>query len=282
MNGMERKPRLQGKVAIVTGAASGIGQAGAICMAAEGAKVIVADVDLDGAGHTVETILEGGGEATALRMDAMQDESIAEMVRKSGEIYGPIHVLYNNVGGTDARRDASLAEMDWDVWGKVLQLNLNSTAYAIRCVLPVMIGAGGGSIINTTSNAALSAGSGKTAYPTAKGGVIALTKQVAAHYGKRNIRCNVISPGMVLSHRATPRSPSMLSIMERHNMLPYLGQPDDIAHTAVFLASDEARYITGQVIVVDGGARNRSGHMADIDDLSRSGQASFPSPASKL
>jgi NAD(P)-dependent dehydrogenase (short-subunit alcohol dehydrogenase family) len=274
--------RLKDKIAIVTGAASGIGEAGAIRMAAEGAKVIAADISIEGANRTVETIRKAGGEATAILMDAMKDESIAEMVRKAHETYGAIHVLYNNVGGTDSTRDRSLVDMDWEMWGKAIQLNLNSTAYAIRCALPIMIAGGGGSIVNTTSNSALQAGLGPTAYPAAKGGVIALTKLVAAHYGKQRIRCNVISPGMVLSYRETPRSDALLSIIEKHNMLPYLGQPEDIANTAVFLASDEARYITGQTIAVDGGSKDRSGTMADLIDLVSSGKPLFPPPGAKM
>lgn len=274
--------RLKGKTAIVTGAASGIGEAGAIRMAAEGARIVAADISLDGAVRTVEAIRKSGGEATAMRVDAMQDESIAEMVRKAHETYGTINILYNNVGGTDSSRDRSITDMDWEMWGKALQLNLNSTAYAIRCVLPFMISAGGGSIINTTSNSALQAGLGPTAYPAAKGGVIALTKLIAAHYGKQNIRCNAISPGMILSYRETPRSDALLAIIEKHNMLPYLGQPEDIAHTAVFLASDESRYITGQTIAVDGGSKDRSGTMADLVELVKSGKPLYPQPTSKL
>ena len=274
--------RLKDKIAIVTGAASGIGEAGAIKMAAEGAKVIAADISIEGANRTVETIRRAGGTATALTMDAMKDESIAEMIRKSHEIHGAIHILYNNVGGTDSSRDRSITDMDWEMWGKALQLNLNSTAYAIRCVLPIMIASGGGSIVNTTSNSALQAGLGPTAYPSAKGGVIALTKLIAAHYGKQNIRCNAISPGMILSYRETPRSDALLEIIEKHNMLPYLGQPEDIANVAVFLASDESRYMTGQTIAVDGGSKDRSGTMADLIDLVKSGKPLYPQPTSKI
>jgi NAD(P)-dependent dehydrogenase (short-subunit alcohol dehydrogenase family) len=273
--------RLQDRVAVVTGAASGIGQASACAMAAAGARVVAGDIDLEGAQRTVERIRQAGGEATALPLDAMQDESIAALIRKSRETYGAIHVLHNNVGGTDSSRDRSITEMDWSYWNKTIQLNLNSTAYATRCVLPIMIEGGGGSIINTTSAAALQGDVGPTGYSSAKGAVISFTLRVAAQYGKQGIRCNVIAPGMILSHRDTPRSPALLAIFERHNLVPYHGRPEDIANTAVFLASEESRFITGQCIVVDGGLGCHSPATADLVELSRSGASLFPPPGAK-
>ena len=273
--------RLKYKVAVVTGAGGGIGQASAVAMAAEGARVIVADINTEGANGTVECIRRAGGEATALPLDAMQDESIAEMIRRSHECYGAIHVLHNNVGGTDTSRDRSITDMDWSFWGKALQLNLNSTAYATRCALPIMLDSGGGSIINTTSGAALQGDVGPTGYSSAKGAIVSFTLRVAAQYGKRGIRCNVISPGMILSHRDTPRSPALLDIFARHNLVPYHGLPEDIAHAAVFLASDESRFITGQCLQVDGGLGSHSPATADLLQLAGSGQPLYPSPASR-
>ena len=273
--------RLKDKVAIVTGAASGIGQASAIRMAAEGAKVIVADISLDGANGTVEKIKSAGGTATALLMDAMLDESIAEAIRKSRETYGAIHVLYNNVGGTDSSRDRSITDMDWSYWNKAIQLNLNSAAYATRCALPIMMESGGGAIINTTSGVAIRGDVGPTGYSAAKGGVIAFTRFVATQYGKKGIRCNVICPGMILSHRETPRSDALLAIFEKHNLVSFHGQPEDVAHVALFLASEESKFITGQVIEVDGGLNCHSPAMADLFDLMNSGKPLYPQPEAK-
>lgn len=260
--------RLKDKVAIVTGAANGIGQASAFLMAGEGAKVVVADLDLQGALATVEKILAQGGEAIAVHLDAMSDDSIREMVAKAEENFGALHVLHNNVGGTDARRDNTVVDMDWSYWNSVIQLNLNSTVFACRCAIPLMIESGGGSIINTASMVAVQGDMRPTAYASAKGAVISFTRFVATQYGKKNIRCNVIAPGMVLSPRPVPRPEAVLDIILKHNLMPYLGQPEDIGHLAVFLASDESRYITGQLIEADGGSGCHGAALVDLVELS--------------
>ena len=261
-------PRLEGKVAIVTGAAMGIGQATALLMAREGARVVVADLNLEAARATVDRIVSAGGTALALHLDAMDESSIEAMVRRTRETYGALHVLHNNVGGTDTSRDNTVVEMDWSYWNTAITLNLSSTVYACRCAIPLMIESGGGSIVNTSSMVALSGDVRPTAYAAAKGGVISFTRFVATQYGKQGIRCNAIAPGLILTPRATPRPQAVLDIFERHTLVPQHGQPEDIAYTALFLASDESRFINGQLIEVDGGAHVHNPTTPDLVALS--------------
>ncbi len=260
--------RLQNKVAIITGAAHGIGCASAQLMAAEGARVVVADIDVDAARSVAARIEEQGGKATGLPLDAMSEESIRDIVHRATEIYGTIDILYNNVGGTDATRDHTVLDMDWSYWRTAMALNLESVVLACRYAIPVMIEGGGGSIINTSSMVAGKGDVRPTAYACAKGAVVSLTRFIAAQYGRHGIRCNAIAPGFILTPRKVERPKSVVDIFARHTLVPYHGQPEDVGNTALFLASDESRFITGQVIEVDGGMHCHNPTMADLMDLS--------------
>jgi NAD(P)-dependent dehydrogenase (short-subunit alcohol dehydrogenase family) len=256
--------RLQDKVAIVTGAAAGIGHAAAVLMAREGARVVVADLDIEAARRVAGDIEGAGGLALAVRLDALDEASIEAMVRHAHETYGALHVLYNNVGGTDVSRDNSVTGMDWSYWDTALRWNLSSTVYACRCALPLMLAGGGGAIVNTTSMVALSGDVRPTAYAAAKGAIISFTRFVATQYGRQGIRCNAIAPGLILTPRATPRPQKVLDAFARHTLAPEHGQPEDVAYAALFLASDEARFINGQVLVVDGGMHAHNPTVADL------------------
>jgi NAD(P)-dependent dehydrogenase (short-subunit alcohol dehydrogenase family) len=256
--------RLQDKVAIVTGAAAGIGHAAAVLMAREGARVVVADLDIEAARRVAGDIEGAGGLALAVRLDALDEASIEAMVRHAHEAYGALHVLYNNVGGTDVSRDNSVTGMDWSYWDTALRWNLSSTVYACRCALPLMLAGGGGAIVNTTSMVALSGDVRPTAYAAAKGAIISFTRFVATQYGRQGIRCNAIAPGLILTPRATPRPQKVLDAFARHTLAPEHGQPEDVAYAALFLASDEARFINGQVLVVDGGMHAHNPTVADL------------------
>ncbi len=245
--------RLKDKVCIITGAALGIGRGTAHLMAAEGAKVVVADVNREGAETVAAAIRADGGDALAVQMDALNDASIKAMVDTAYQTYGRIDVLYNNIGFTDSQRDTNVIDMDWDYWQTVVQLNLGSTVYAARCVLPLMIRHGGGSIINTASMAALHGMMQPTAYSATKSGVIAFSRSVAVQYGSQGVRCNTIAPGLIMTTRAPNWPPAMLDIFRKHTPVQRFGQPEDIGHLAVFLASDESGFITGQLFKVDGG-----------------------------
>jgi NAD(P)-dependent dehydrogenase (short-subunit alcohol dehydrogenase family) len=260
--------RLHDKVALITGAAHGIGAAAARLMAGEGARVVLADMDLDAARAVAAEIRAQGGEATAVFLDALSEASIREAVAKTRETYGSIGILYNNVGGTDTARDNTVVDSDWSYWSKAIALNLDSTVLACRHAIPVLIEGGGGAIVNTTSMVAMSGDVRPTAYASAKGGVISFTRFVAAQYGRRNIRCNAVAPGLILTPRKVERPQAVLDIFARHTLVPYHGRPEDVAYCALFLASDEARFITGQVLEVDGGMHCHSPALADLADLS--------------
>ena len=261
--------RLDGKVAIVTGGAMGIGHATSLLMAREGARVVVADLQLDQAHATDEQIRAAGGLATAMHLDAMDESSIEAMVRQTREVHGALHVLYNNVGGTDSARDTTVVEMDWSYWNTALALNLGSTVYACRCAIPLMLASGGGSIINTSSMVAVMGDVRPTAYAAAKGAVISFSRFVAAQYGRQGVRCNTLAPGLILTARDTPRPQAVLDIFERQTLAREHGQPEDVAYAALFLASDESRFINGQLIEVDGGLHSHNPTMPDLMALTR-------------
>lgn len=256
--------RLQGKVCIVTGGALGIGRAASQLMAAQGAKVVVSDLDLAGAEKVVDSIREAGGDALAVHLDAMQEPSIRALIDTAHKTYGRIDVLYNNVGFTDGKRDNTVTGMDWDYWDTVIQLNLKSSVYAVRCALPIMIEGGGGSIINTSSMAAVQGMTQPTMYATAKSGLMAFSRSVAVQYGAKGIRCNTIAPGMIMTTRAPNWPKPMLEVFRKHTPVPRFGLPEDIGHLVVYLASDESGYVTGQLFQVDGGVGILNPTTADL------------------
>lgn len=246
--------RLNGKAALITGAGSGIGRAAAQLMAAEGAKVAVADRDEAAAVETTELVTSAGGTAIALTVDVMDDGSIISAVDRTAEEFGGLDILCNHVGGTNPRTDLDLLRMDLDEFERAVTLNVRSTLVGSRAAIPHMERAGAGSIINTASVAGLVGDVVQTSYGAVKAAVMNLTKTIAVQYGPQQIRCNAIAPGAVMTPALRDNLPQdVIDDLLRINALPYLGEPEDIAHTMVFLASDESRYLTGQLIVVDGG-----------------------------
>lgn len=247
-------PDLSGRSALVTGAGSGIGAASAAGLAAAGAAVLVTDIDVEAAERVAAKINAGGGRAVAERLD-VSDE--AQWIAVIGALDAPITMLHNNAaltGGEAMARDFDVVRIDVDTWDKVLAVNLRGTMLGCKHVVPGMLEAGGGSIVNTSSVKGSTGSSYRTAYATAKGGVDALTRMVATSYGKRNIRCNAVAPGIVetagLQHTVPPER---LAELRDAHLLPHLGRPEDIANMVVFLASDDAAFVTGQIIAVDGG-----------------------------
>lgn len=261
--------RLKNKVCVITGAALGIGRAAATLMANEGASVVVADVNLEGAERVAVDIQAAGGTAIALPVDALQDDSVKAMIDAAYAHYGRIDVLYNNVGFTDSGLDTTVTGMDWSYWETSLRLNLGSTVFATRCALPYMLESGGGSVINTASMAAVQGMTAPTAYASAKSGVIAFSRSVAVQYGAQGIRCNTIAPGLIMTTRAPNWPKPMLEVFRKHILVPRFGEPEDIGNLAVFLASDESGYVTGQLFQVDGGAGIVNPVTADLQALSR-------------
>jgi NAD(P)-dependent dehydrogenase (short-subunit alcohol dehydrogenase family) len=244
--------RLEGKVAFVTGAGGGIGRAVCERFLAEGAKVAAADIDLEAA--TAAVAGAGGPDrAIALQCDAGDGDSVAAAIRRTVEAFGSLTVLTNIAGGsTDA--DGPVTEAPEDEFWRVIRLDLFGTFLVCKHGLPELIRAGGGSVINLTSVLALIAAPRRDCYTAAKGGVASLTRSMAAGYADHSIRVNAIAPGLTMTSRVKAMFDATSSVQgfgARHLLGPC--EPQDIAHMAVYLASDESRVVTGQVLQVDSG-----------------------------
>jgi NAD(P)-dependent dehydrogenase (short-subunit alcohol dehydrogenase family) len=249
--------RLEGKVAIVTGAGSGIGRESALLFAKEGAKVVVADIDERRGPETVGEIRSSGGDAFFAKVDTTDAKSIVTMVESTVERYGGIDVLLNNVGlfgisGTIVE----LKEEDWDF---MIKINLKSPFLVSKYVIPEMLKRGKGSIVNIASEVGVVGAPGESAYSSAKGGVVQLTKCMALDYATKNLRVNAIAPCNI----ETPMFSNWLKGVgnpdevrkEILRLMPMrrFGRPVEIANVALFLASDESSYITGATILADSG-----------------------------
>jgi len=249
--------RLDGKIAIITGSASGIGAATASAFAREGARVVVADVNLEAAERHAATINDGVGEAIALAVDLGEEASIASMIETTVAKFGGLDVLHNNAADTrlSSTRDLGLEMTDTDVWDGLWRVNLRGAMLATKYAIPRLRARGGGSIINTASGAAFLGMLSNTCYGILKAGIVTMTQYVATQHGKENIRCNAIAPGLIVtpSTRDTYATSRAGEIMLKHQLTPRFGTPEDIAEMAVFLASDAAGFITGQCFSVDGG-----------------------------
>ncbi|WP_058005909.1 SDR family oxidoreductase [Siminovitchia farraginis] len=260
--------RVEGKIALITGGASGIGLSAATLLAKEGAKVVIGDFNVEGATEAAERIIHSGGEAIGIFLDASKEDSIKKAVDITVEKYGKIDVLYNNVGLTNLQKDVDVVNMDLEEWDRLMNVNTKSVLLGSRYAIPHMIKAGGGSIINTASMAAFAGDATRSAYGASKAAVVNLTRYIAAQYGKNNIRCNSVAPGLILTPAAKNNMPEpVLSIFEKYNALPYHGEADDIGYTVLFLASDESKFITGQTIQVEGGHYMANPSIADFQAL---------------
>jgi NAD(P)-dependent dehydrogenase (short-subunit alcohol dehydrogenase family) len=256
--------RLQGKVGIVTGGGGGIGSAVARRFVAEGAKVAIADIFLESAQRAAQPL---GDNAFAVQFDAADPASVKAMVEATVARFGRLDILHNNAALTDPARqqlDTTAVDIPVEIWNATLSINVTGYLLGCKYAIPHMLKAGGGSIINTASNSGSAGDLARIAYGSSKGAIIAMTKYVATQYGKQNIRCNSVAPGVVLTEALEKTVPGLKEIIRRHILTPEFGTPDDIAALVAFLASSESRYITGENISISGGGLAHQPHYADL------------------
>ncbi|MEI9806242.1 MAG: SDR family NAD(P)-dependent oxidoreductase [Pseudolabrys sp.] len=254
---------MEGKVAFITGAGSGIGRASAQRFAAEGAKVVVSDYLENLAAEAVKSIADAGGEALAQYTDVTKEETIKAAIDTTVDKYGRLDVMFNCAGGS-SRNDTTVTDVNLDIWKTTMGLDLLGTFLGCRYAIPHMVKQKSGVVINMGTWGAVRGSNPKHVYVTAKGGIISLTRSIAGEYSPAGIRANVICPGSIKTARSIAAQAKNLSDNPQNALemkrkffadsYPFsIGPPEDIANIALFLASDESRMITGAVIPADGG-----------------------------
>ena len=254
--------RFEGKVALITGGGGRIGAAVARRMASEGAKVAVADLSEESAQRVADEI---GDSALAIQFDAGDPETIEAMVARTVDHFGRLDVLHNNAAMLDLAfldRDQNAVDTDIEVWDKTMEVNVRGYMVACKHAIPHMTRQGG-SIINTSSNAAAAGDTSRIAYGSSKGAILVMTKYIATQHGRDNIRCNAIMPGLILDPELEAKLPEYATMTKRHLLLTRNGLPEDIAALAAFFGSDDAAFITGQAISCDGGLVSHQPFFAD-------------------
>ena len=257
--------RLDGKVAFITGAGSGIARAASQIFSQEGAKVVIAELKPELGQETEKLVRDAGGDATFVETDVTKEDSIKNAIDKTVELYGKLNVLYNCAGGSIVE-DGKVTEVDMSVWNHTISLDLLGTFLGCRYGIPKLIEAGGGSIINMSSVVALRGSFPIHVYTSAKGGIIALTQSLAGTYARNNIRVNAICPGVIMTDRVKQRfgesldlpapnaQAAAINLKSQIEKYPFsVGEPEDMARIALFLASDESRMVNGVAIPGDGG-----------------------------
>ncbi len=241
--------RLENKVAVITGAGSGIGKETALLFAKEGAKVVVADVN-EMAGRETVAEIDKNGEGFFVKLDVSNREQAKQMVKTTLEKYGRIDVLINNAGIV---QDAFLSKMTEEQWDKVINVNLKGVFNCSQAVVEVMMNQGNGVIINTSSIVGLNGNVGQVNYAATKAGLIGMTKTLAKELGKKGIRVNAVAPGFIATPMTSNVPEKILEMMKEKTPLRRLGEAKDVAYAYLYLASDEANFVNGAVLCVDGG-----------------------------
>ena len=248
--------RLKNKIAIVTGGASGIGKASSILFAKEGARVVVADISDSAGEEVVKAIKENGGEATFVHCDVTREEQAKNLVVKATEKYGRLDVLYNNAGIGMVKLLPEMTEQEWD---RIFNINVKGAFFCSKYAIPQMKKQGGGAIVNTASNWGLIAYPHWPAYCATKGAVLMLTKALAIDHAPDNIRVNCVCPGNIDTPLLRAGIEAEAKFDDAIKTMGRLAKPEEVANVALFLASDEASYVTGSAVVVDNGESARGG-----------------------
>ena len=247
--------RLEGRVALITGGASGMGRVASSLFAREGAKVVLTDVADEAGEATAAEIRAAGGEASYVHADVSQEGDARAMVDAAVGTFGGLHILYNNAG-VMLPEDGSVDTTDERIWDITLGVNVKGVAFGCKYGVPAMIASGGGAIVNVASFVAwMGAATSQTAYTSSKGAVLAMTREIAVEYARRNVRCNALCPGPI----ETPLLMQLLSDDAKrqrrfvHIPMGRLGRAEELAKAALFLASDDSSFMTGASLLVDGG-----------------------------
>jgi NAD(P)-dependent dehydrogenase (short-subunit alcohol dehydrogenase family) len=256
---MPMSGQLNGKVALVTGGASGIGRATALTFAREGAKLVIADMNADGGQQTVHMIKEHGGEAIFVQTDVTQAPAVEALISKAVETYGRLDCAHNNAGisgaGIGGEQRALTAEYPDERWHQVIAINLTGVWLCMKYEIPQMLTQGGGAIVNTASGAGLVGLPGNCAYVASKHGVVGLTKTAALEYAQQGIRVNCVCPGYIRTPMTAQgmSDPELLQRIIAHEPIGRVGEPEEVAEAVVWLCSEAASFVTGHTMTVDGG-----------------------------
>lgn len=242
---------LNNKVALVTGAGSGIGKAISLLYAKEGAKVIINDINEESGQSVVDLIKSEGGEAFFIKADASNDEEVKRLIQESIEKYGKLDIACNNAG--IGGQQAETGKYGLNEWKKVVDINLNGVFFGCKYQLEHMAKNGGGVIVNMASIHGMVAAPMSSAYTATKHAVVGLTKNIAAEYAQQNIRCNAVGPGYIETPLLDEMSPEMFDALKSKHPMNRLGKPEEVAELVLFLSSEKSSFITGGYYLIDGG-----------------------------